>query len=47
MKILLALVLVVAGLWAWNHHAVSDGSVCLTAPERVCIEHVTTTARHP
>ena len=48
MKALLALVLVVAGLWVWTHHAAGDSSFCLTAPERVCVEHVTTTAaRHP
>jgi hypothetical protein len=47
MKALLVIVLVAAGLWVWTHHAASDSSFCLTAPERVCVQHVTTTAgRH-
>jgi hypothetical protein len=47
MKSLLVLVvLVVAGLWVWNHHTATDSTFCLTAPEKVCVEHATTTTVH-
>jgi hypothetical protein len=47
MKALLAIVLAAAGLWVWTHHTAGDSSFCLTAPEQVCIQHVTTTVARP
>jgi hypothetical protein len=44
-KAVLAIVILVGALWVWNHHAASDSTFCLTAPQQVCVEHVTTTTR--
>jgi hypothetical protein len=46
MRFLLAIVVVAAALWVWNHHTATDSSFCVTAPEKVCVEHTSTTVRN-